>query len=260
MNAAAVVSQISPPLDRVLAEALVSEFLDVERRYVLADWEPAMLNGGQLAEVAARLIYHIDSGNLNHRKSVDDCLKYVEDDKSSNSHVFPHRRSALHLCRALRTLYKYRSQRGAIHIDPDYSANELDSTIVVSLARWIVAEALRIFWNGDTSDVARAIREIVRFEVPAVLTIDGLPLVLRTDCTVEEEVLILLHNAGEEGMTRTQVGDAVPKSAPAVTTALQKLSSPALREIVKRKNGTYMLTPNGSRRVHIELGAKLTLA
>ena len=260
MDAAVLVSQISPPLDRVLAEALLSEFLDVERRYVLTDWEPATLNGGQLAEVASRLVYHVDSGTLNRRKSVDDCLTYVEDERSSNAHAFPHRRSALHLCRALRTLYKFRSQRGAVHIDPDYSANELDSTLVVGLVRWIVAEILRIFWNGSTSDVARAIREIVRFEVPAVLTIDGRPLVLRTDCTVEEEVLILLHNAGERGMSRAEVGAAVLKSAPAITGALQKLSSPARREVAKRANGTYVLTPNGSRRVHNKLGAKLMLA
>jgi hypothetical protein len=259
MNPSALLSAVSPPLDQMLAEALLSEFLDVERRYVLADWEPATLNGGQLAEVASRLIYHIDSGNLNRRKSVDDCLTYVEDEKNSNSHAFPHRRSALHLCRTLRTLYKLRSQRGAVHIDPDYSANELDSALVVGLVRWIVAELLRIFWSGNTADVARAIREIVRFEVPAILTIDNRPLVLRTDCTVEEEILILLHNAGEKGMSRSELGSAVPKSAPATTTALQKLCSPSLREAVKRANGTYILTPNGSRRVHNQLGQKLAL-
>lgn len=259
MDGAGLIKEISPPLDEQLAGALISEFIDLERRFVLGDWEPATLNGGQFAEIASRIVYHVDSGNLNRRKGVDPCLKYVEDDNNSNDHSFPQRRAALHLCRTLRTIYKFRSQRGAVHIDPDYTANELDSTLVLSLARWVMSEILRIFWRGATEDVARAIREIVRFDVPAVLVMDGRPLVLRTDCTVEEEVLLLLHNAGESGLSRAEVGAAVPKSAPAVTTALQKLVSPNLRQAKKRDDGQYVLTPNGTRRVQHELGDKLSL-
>ena len=125
-----------------------------------------------------------------------------------------------------RTLYKFRSQRGAVHIDPDYNANELDSMLVISLARWIVSEILRIFWSGDTTIVATTIREIVRYEVPAILTIDNQFLVLHTDCSVEEEILLLLHNAGEKGMSRTEIGKSIPKAAPQITRAIQLLASP----------------------------------
>ena len=259
MDATTLVTKLCPPLDTVLVKSLIQEFIDVERRYVLGDWEPATLNGGQLAEIAARIVYHVDANNLNRRKGVDECLTYVEDENNANTHAFPHRRSALHLCRALRLLYKLRSQRGAIHIDPDYSANELDSTLVIGLCRWIVSEVLRIFWSGSTADVARAIREIVRFQVPAVLLLDGKPLVLRTDCTVEEEMLILLHNAGETGLTRTELGAAIPKDGSTVTRALQKLSSPAHRAVIKKGGTRYVLTPNGSLRVQKELSHKLSV-
>ncbi len=260
MDPAHLMAQISPPLDGELAGSLIREFLDLERRFVLGDWEPATLNGGQLAEIASRIIYHIDSGNLNRRKDVNDCLGYIEDDKNSNTHAFPHRRTALHLCRVLRTIYKFRSQRGAVHIDPDYSANELDSTLIMSLSRWTVSEILRVFWTGKKVDIAQVVREIVRFEVPAILVIDKKPLVLRTDCSVEEEILLLLHNAGEKGMTRTVIGQSVPKPAPQVTTALKKLSSPATRQAVKRGDDTYVLTPNGTKRVLEELSEKLSLS
>lgn len=260
MDAATLVGQISPPLDNILSESLVREFLDIERRFVLGDWEPATLNGGQFAEIASRIIYHIDSGNLNRRKGVDECLAYVEDEKNANTHMFPHRRTALHLSRVLRTIYKFRSQRGAVHIDPDYTANEMDSTLIVSLSRWTVSEILRVFWKGSTADIAQVIREIVRFEVPAILVIDNKPLVLRTDCSVEEEILLLLHNAGEKGMTRTSIGQSVPKSAPDVTRVLQKLLSSALRQAVKREDATYILTPNGTKRVLEELSQKLSLS
>ena len=258
MDPSELVAEVSPPLDQQLAETLIQEFVDLERRFALGDWEPATLNGGQFAEIASRIVYHVDSGNLNRRKGVDACLKYVEDPNSSNTHAFPQRRSSLHLCRVIRTVYKFRSQRGAVHIDPDYTANELDSTLVVSLARWIMSEILRIFWTGATESVAQAIREIVRFDVPAMLVLDGRPLVLRTDCTVEEEVLLLLHNAGETGLSRTEIGAAVPKSPSAVTSALKKLAAANRRQILKN-NERYVLTPNGTRRVHTDLGDKLAL-
>jgi len=61
-------------------------------------------------------------------------------------------------------------------------------------------------------------------------------------------------------MTRTLIGLSVPKSAPQVTTALQKLASPATRQAVKRADETYLLTPNGVKRVLEELGDKLSVS
>ena len=259
MNVYSLVSQISPPLDKSLATALLSEFVDLERRFMLRDWEPATLNGGQFAEVVSRIIYHLDSGTLNLRKGLDTCLTYVEDDKNSNMHLFPDRRSARHLCKVLRLIYKFRSQRGAIHIDPDYTANELDSTLVLSLSRWVMSEVLRTFWSGNPAEVAKTIRAIVRYSVPSVFEIDGRSFVLRTDCTVEEEILLLLHNAGEVGLSRAKIGKAVMKSASAVTKALRELSSPNRRQVMKLDSGRYLLTPNGTKRVHEEVSEKLLL-
>ncbi len=260
LDKAALVAALCPPLDKVLIEGLVAEFISQERRYVLADWEPSTLDGGQFAEIAARVVYHVDSGNLNRTKTLDDCLGYVEDQKTSNKHAFAPRRTALHLCKVLRTIYKFRSQRGAVHIDPSYTANELDSTMVIGNVRWVMAEILRVFWTGNVADVVRAIKEIVRYQVPAVLALDGRHFVLRTDCTVDEEILILLHNAGEAGLSRTILGKSVPHSAPAVTMAIGRLVSKHQRQVIKRADGQYVLTPLGSKRVHDELGGKLHIA
>ena len=260
MDTKSFVAQVSPPIDRSLATALLTEFVDLERRFVLGDWEPATLNGGQFAEVSSRIIYHLDSGNLNLRKSLDPCLTYVEDVRNSNNHSFPSRRSALHFCKALRLIYKFRSQRGAIHIEPGYTANELDSTLILSLSRWVLSEILRLFWIGNRPEIARTIRSIVRYPVPSVFVIDGRSIVLRTDCTVEEEILLLLHNAGEAGLQRVELGRAAMKSASAVTKALKSLSSSDMRQVVKRNSGHYLLTPNGVKRINEEISKKLTLA
>ena len=260
MNIDSFVSQVSPPFDKVLTTSLLTEFVALERRFALGDWEPATLDGGQFAEVASRIVYHIDSENMNRQKGLNPCLAYVEDDKNSNKHSFPKRREALHLCKVLRVIYKFRSQRGAIHIDPDYTANELDSTLVLSLSRWAMSDLLRIFWKADPSAVARLIREIIRYPVPAVFEVDGRSLVLRTDCSTQEEILLLLHNAGETGLSRAEIGKAAMRPDSTITNVLKTLCSPDKRQVVKRSDGQYVLTPNGTKRVQDELSEKLSLS
>jgi hypothetical protein len=64
----AMLAAISPPLDHLLASQLLDEFVSAERRFIQRDWEPAELDGGQFAEIAARILYHRDSGNLSQTK------------------------------------------------------------------------------------------------------------------------------------------------------------------------------------------------
>lgn len=254
-----LLSAIEPPLDPILAKQLLDEFISLEKRFILRDWEPATLDGGQFAEAAARIIYHQDSGNLNLRRSVHKCLEYVEDPTNNNSHYFPTRKAALHLSRVLRTIYKFRSDRGAIHIDPDYSANHIDSKLVVENARWVLSEILRLFWTADRSEVASTIRQIVQFDIPAIGEYENRLLVQRTDCTAEEEILILLHHAGEYGLTRREIGNFVQKDQSSVTRALRNLCSNRKREVIRLKNGNCRLTDIGVGHVLNSLAAKLSL-
>src|SRR5690348_17349719 len=119
------VSNLCPPADKCLVERLVEEFVSVERRFVLRDWEPAELDGGQFAEILAKIYHHLDSGNLSPNRDFNGCLNYVEDDQ--NPHNILPRHDALHVAKVLRTLYKFRSQRGAVHISATYQANHMDA-------------------------------------------------------------------------------------------------------------------------------------
>lgn len=254
---AILIEGISPPLDKQLCEQVISEYISQEKRYFLADWEPATLDGGQFVEAASRILYHQDSGKLDRRKKVDDCLKYVEDPKGLNPHHLPDRKSGLHLARVLRTVYKFRSDRGAVHIDPVYTANQLDSRLVIENSKWILSEILRLFWSGNRQQVAKAIREILEYEIPAVGRYEDQLLVQRRDCTAEEETLLLLYVSGEVGLSRTDLGRFVRKAASKVTEAIQSLEG--RREIVQLRSANYRLTDLGVKRVMKELASKLVL-
>lgn len=252
-----LVTQIAPPLDLFLVTQLLDEFISIERRFIQRDWEPAELDGGQFAEILARIVYHRDSGNLNLGKDFGDCLKYLRNDQVP--HAMQPRQDALLVVKVLETIYNFRSKRGAVHISPTYQANHMDSKLVIESVRWCMNEALRIFWTGDREKVAKAIRELLQFDVPAIGVFDGLLMVQRTDLSALEETLLLLHYSGEAGMSRKDIGRYCQASATGVTRALDKLKAPNCREIIQLPSGNYRLTDLGSKRIREHLAEKLLI-
>jgi DNA-binding MarR family transcriptional regulator len=135
----------------------------------------------------------------------------------------------------------------------------MDSKFIIESVRWAMNETLRMFWRGDREAVAKAIRELLQFDVPSIGVFANIILVQRTDLKPEEEILVLLHYAGEQGFTRTELGRYARVSPPAVTRALQKLEAPDCRQIIKLENQRYRLTDLGSRRVRVQMPEKLLL-
>jgi hypothetical protein len=259
MDKKTLLNNLCPPLDNSLIGQLINEYNSLESRFVLRDWEPATLDGGQFTEAAARILYHIDSGTLNHKKLVNKCLEYVEDPNNSNTHNYPDKKSSLHTAKVLRTIYKFRSDRGAIHINPNYSANHLDAKLVISNAKWVLAEIIRVFLTSDLNLVEKIIRDILEFDVPVIGDFEGQLLVQRTDCIADEEILILLHYAGQDGFDRTKIGNSVKKDRSTITNSLKKLASDKERKIIQLTNGNYRLTDIGNRYVIVNLSDKLKL-
>lgn len=252
-----IVQQVSPPIDNLLISQLLNEFISMERRYIQRDWEPLELDGGQFCEILARILYHVDSSNLSNTKSFSDCCKYLENDQVA--HSLQPRSHALHLAKVLQTIYKFRSQRGAVHISPTYTPNHMDSKLVIESVRWCMNEVLRIFWQGDKEKVAKAIREILQFDVPCIGKFENKLIVQRTDLTAEEEILVLLHYAGETGFSRSELGQYSHFSPSSITNAIKKLSSSQLRQVILLNNKRYRLTDLGSKRLREELIDKLFL-
>ncbi len=252
-----LIAGLSPPIDHLLCTQMLDEFISSERRYIQRDWEPAELDGGQFCEIAARIYYHLDSGNLNHAKEFKDCTNYILDDRLP--HKLMPRRDVIHIISVLKTIYKFRSQRGAVHISPSYTPNHMDARFVIESVRWVMNETLRIFWKEDRELVAKAIRELLQFDVPCIGSFEDIILVQRTDLSAEEEILLLLHYAGEIGFSRTQLGKIALCDPASITRARDKLIAPNMRQIIQLASGNYRLTDLGSKRIREDLAYKLLI-
>jgi hypothetical protein len=130
---------------------------------------------------------------------------------------------------------------------------------MIENVRWAMNETLRIFWQGDREAVARAIRELLQFDVPCIGVFDDVVLVQRTDLSPEEELLVLLHYRGERGLSRTELGKYARSSPATITRSIQKLESNSCREAVRLASGNYRLSDLGSRRIREHLADKLLL-
>lgn len=232
-------------VDPQLAEQLIGEATSIEEAFLLRKWKYTELDGGRFAEIAARIIYSVDSGNLSRTKGVDDCLKYVDNEQVP--HRFPERQASIHLVKVIRAVYKLRSQRGAVHVSPTYSANEIDSRLIVESVRWLLADLLRIFVITDREQVAATVRSLARFPQPIIRQYRDLPLLQSVSFTTEEEILAHLLNS-DGGMTAQELIVVIPKSASGVRQALTKLSSAQSRQIVQRA-GKWIITDLGVTRI-----------
>jgi hypothetical protein len=236
---------LSASIDATLAQQLIDESVSLEEAFLLKKWKYTELDGGRFAEVAARIVYAVDSGNVSLTKSVDDCLKYI--DNQQVPHYFPEPQGAIHLSKVMRAIYKLRSQRGAVHVSATYTANEIDSRLVIECARWVFAEVLRIFVVSDREKVADIVRKLARFPQPLIRTIENVPLLQSISFTAEEEILAHLHNCGG-GMSVTELVAVIPKDGSGVRRAATKLTSGQVRQAVMR-DGRLHITDLGITRI-----------
>jgi hypothetical protein len=102
----------------------------------------------------------------------------------------------------------------------------MDARFMIEAVRWCMNETLRIFWKGDRELVAKAIRELLQFDVPCIGKFEQALVVQRTDLKAEEEILVLLHYAGERGFSWRELGQHARCSAPSVTRALRGMTFP----------------------------------
>jgi hypothetical protein len=232
-----------------LAAQIFQEATDLEEAFALKRWKYTELDGGRFAEVAARIIYGIDSGRFNLTKGVDECLKYLDNDQVP--HHFPDRQSANQLTRILRAVYKLRSQRGAVHVSPTYTANEIDSRMVVEGVRWVLAELLRIFVTSDQGALVAAIEELSRFPYALIRNYGGQPLVQNIHLTAEEEVLVHLLN-NREGMIVSRLIQVIPKDPTGVRRAVKNLAGGKVRQVVS-VGDKWQITDLGIGRIESRL-------
>lgn len=248
-----LITELSAIIDPSLAKSAVEDYVGMQQRFLAGDWKPTELDGGRLCEAIARCIHQLDVGSVTHSKLPGEICDRLENETVSHILAVKDRH---HIAKVIRVLYKFRSDRGAVHISPFYSANELDSVLVLHVGKWLFSELLRLAWNKDRQVIAETIQRIVRLEHSLIHELDGKPLVLATNITAKEEILLQLNHATGNSLSRNTIRDLVHQKTGNISVAISRMLKD--KEVRTTDNSDIALTPIGQKRIFEEIIPKLS--
>lgn len=181
-------------IPEVLRAPLLEEYSKLVRNYREGRWEPAELSAGKLCEIVYSILKgHVDgvfpSAPAKPSNMVDACNALASNGR------FP-RSVRIQIPRMLIALYEIRNNRNVGHVGADVDPSHLDATVVLAMAKWILAELVRIF-HGTTTEVASdAVEALSERSLPIVWKGNSVTRVLGAHLSAKEKTLALLYGIG----------------------------------------------------------------
>ncbi|HEX8475382.1 MAG TPA: hypothetical protein VF666_15230 [Pyrinomonadaceae bacterium] len=249
-----LIDELATVVDRSLAIIVIESYEEMQRRFLVGDWQPTELDSGRLCEAISRCLLQMDTGRVSHSKTVAEIRKILLDNSLSHTLKSKDRH---HIIKVVDLVYKFRSDRGAVHISPDYTANQMDSMLVLHAGKWMLGEFLRLAWNKDEKVIADTIAQLVQLEHSIIHELDGKPLVLVKGISAPDEILLLLNHANGNRLTRKELQVQAANQKPQnIAIAIGRLIDK--KEIRPLDGDEVALTPNGQKRVLEEIMPKIT--
>jgi hypothetical protein len=231
-----------------LRDPLIDSFNRIVRNFREGKWEPSELNGGKLCEV----IYTILRGRIDGkfpskpakpRNMVDACRALEAQNKTFG------RSPCIQIPRILVALYEIRNNRGVGHVGGNVDPNHMDAVLVLEMAKWLMAELIRIFHNVDTAIATQAVDGLIDKTIPLIWMVNGIARVLKPSLNMKEKALAVLY-ASNDPLPEAALVKSVEHSNSAVfrRDVLQRAHEEKLIEFDK-KNKMIHLSPLGIKYV-----------
>jgi hypothetical protein len=239
-------------------DELFGKYREIERNYREHRWEPSELNGGKLCEVAYSILRgHVD-GKFAPKptKPTNFAVACASLEKAPADFG---RSIRLLIPRILIALYDIRNSRSVGHIGGDVDPNHMDALCVLHMAKWVVAELVRVFYGVSTEEAQNFVETISDREIALVWDTGAVKRVLDTRLTMLEKTLVLLYSSlGPVEESRLLL--SLEHSNPSVyrRDILRKAHKSRLLEYDEGAR-TVLISPLGSKRVELEILQKSAL-
>jgi hypothetical protein len=182
-------------LPPTLRKELLDAFNEIVRNFRERRWEPAELNGGKLSEITYTILKGYADGKYaaratKPRNMVEACRKLETEAASAPRSI------KIQIPRMLVALYEIRNNRNVGHVGGDVDPNHMDAVCVLQIAKWIVAELVRVLHNVDTETATAIVDGLADRETPLIWEVNGKRRVLTTTLSMRNKTLVLLHGDG----------------------------------------------------------------
>lgn len=254
---AATLTTLLAELPPILREELIGAFIRIEHNFREGRWEPSELNGGKLCEVVYSILRgHVD-GTFPERASkprnVVDACRALE-----NAPTNVPRSIRIHIPRVLIAMYDFRSNRGVGHVGGDVDPNYMDAMCVLHMAKWIVAELIRVYHDVSPEEADAAVAALSDREISLVWSVGGIRRVLDNKFTMMEKTLLLLYGA-PAGVPEADLIRSIEHSNPSVyrRDVLRKAHSDRWIEY-REDERVAIISPLGSEQIERKLQSRKT--
>lgn len=238
-------SGLSAHIDKDVVEDLISTYDELISKHRAGDFEGALTKAGRFVEHTLRAIEYLRTGSAPPEiKSVSTTIEVLR-----NSTTLPEPLKLLIPRVLYGMIYSIRSKRDAVHVK-EIDPSQIDVSMSVSAASWVIAELLRIFHTSDEAAVSQCMLALTRTSIPYVEAIDG-EVIVGQQVDSRTEVLLLLAHASPDGLTRSEIGKVAKCSASSVTRALQSLGADRL--VHQSGSKKYHIMSNGEADLAIKL-------
>ena len=188
-------SQFFGQMSDILRESLLFEYNEIAKNYRENRWAPSELDGGKFAEVAYWIIKGHLEGSYTTQISKPSQFSTACIQLSQITTTISYDRDSVRLTipRVLVAMYDIRNHRSVGHIGGDVNPNHMDATLVLSMAKWIMAELIRILHQTDVEAATQAVETLTERNLPYVWEVDGVKRILATDMKKQDKILHLLY-------------------------------------------------------------------
>lgn len=242
-------------LPATLRDELLAAFNQIAKNYRERRWEPSELNGGKLCEVAYSIARGFADGSYPRRATKPKNM--VAACQALESATGVPRSIRIQIPRIIVALYEIRNNRNVGHVGGDVDPNHMDALCVLQMAKWIVAEFVRVLHDVGVDEAAEAVEALVERETPIIWEVNGTRRVLDTSLSMRDKSLVLLH-ASDGTVAESDLVSWVEHTNPSVyqRDVLRKAHKARLLEYDQDAQ-TVTISPLGIETVEAEIFPKL---
>ena len=248
-NAAHLATQVRASLLSIcpaeLVDRVLHEFQELNDRFYISDFRPSELSGARFSEAAIRICQHVCSPPYTALgktlPGLDKLLPALEGSASSPAKD-PFR---IHIPRAVRLIYDFRSKRDVAHLGKGVSPNFADASLVLGCASWILAEMVRVGHQCDIATAQAMVDELVERRTPLLWSEGDVTRVLDPELKYPHQVLLVLHHFAPDRVEDKKLFDWIEYSA------FSDFRSKVLRPLHEKalidyRNGAAVILPPGN--------------
>ncbi len=224
-----------------LRTPLLAEFKQITSNFSERRWTSAELSGGRFCEI----VYTILDGHArgSYAASPVKPPNFLDACRRLENNAGVPRSFQILIPRLLPALYEIRNNRNVGHVGGDVDPDFMDSSAVVSISSWILAELVRVYHAVSTGEAQTVVTELAERRLPLVWQSGEIRRVLNPELPLRSQVLLLLASS----TSRVRAADLLKwtgyKGKPYFTRLLRRLHEERKIEFHEMAGEVELLPP-----------------